>query len=146
MGKRSTNIGTGAQSTLGETFLPEIYLWKRNKIQNSRMSHDICPQTIPVLGGGGGANAPLPPVCHAYVFESVHSEISVFVFQKSKVWYSTPLQKWDITPSDLLDHWFSQFLPPICGTVYLHTSPQHRHWRSSGSVSRLFFSGVPIRT
>ena len=31
-------------------------------------------------------------------------------------------------------------------TVGLHTSPQHRHWRSSGSVSRLIFSGVPIRT
>jgi len=40
----------------------------------------------------------------------------------------------------------SQFLPPICGTVYLHTSSQHRRWRSSGSVLRLLFSSIPILT
>jgi len=59
------------------------------------------------------------------------------------------LTNWLCHPSTSLrsaDGLSRQFLPPICGTVYLHTSSQHRRWRSSGSVLRFSFSGAPTLT
>ena len=59
-----------------------------------------------------------------------------------------PLTNWlfHLTTSLLSASGSFQSPPPISGTVSLHISHQHRRWRFSGSVLRLFSSGAPILT